>query len=50
MSIHSAWERYNRWGLASSSSCVIGKDGAGLTKECNCSDSRFKRVAPHPQC
>jgi hypothetical protein len=38
------------WGLASSSSCVPGKDGAGLTKECNYSDSHFRGVAPHPQC
>jgi len=48
VSIHDAWERYSRWGLASSSSCVPGKDGVGLTKECSCNDSHFRRVAPHP--
>jgi len=48
--VHGAWERCNRWGLASSSSCVPGKDGAGLTKECSYNDSRFRGVALHPQC
>ncbi len=48
MLVHGAWERCNKWGLASSSSCILGKDGAGFTKECSCSDSRFRGVAPHP--